>query len=242
MTERLAWRVAELVARRAETPSVATVEFEVAGWMHQRAGDHVDVRLTTEDGYQAKRSYSIASAPGDGRVALTVAREDGGEVSPYLVDEMRPGDVLELRGPIGGWFAWEVARGGPLLLVGGGSGVVPLMAILRHRAAAHSDVPARLLLSARTAEDVIYANELRSLASGDSSLLVTVTLTRGTPAGWDGPSGRVDREMLERYGWSAAERPRVFVCGPTPFVEAAATALVDSGHDPRQIRTERFGS
>jgi ferredoxin-NADP reductase len=173
------WQSATLRDKRTETARAATLHFATDGWSGHRAGQHLDVRLTAEDGYQAQRSYSIASPPeDDGDVALTVERLDDGEVSPYLVDEMAPGDMCELRGPIGGWFVWDIADGGPLLLVGGGSGVVPLMSMLRHRAALRSDVPARLLLSSRSVEDILYADELRALDAGDDALDVTLTLTR----------------------------------------------------------------
>jgi ferredoxin-NADP reductase len=201
----------------------------------------VDVRLTAEDGYQAQRSYSIASAPEEGMVALTVVRFADGEVSPYLVDEMRPGDVLELRGPIGGWFVWDAQEGGPLLLVAGGSGLVPLMAMLRHRHAVASHVPARLLVSARTADDVLYSGELGELAEADDGFELLATLTREAPPGWTGFTRRVDREMLAEVAWDPDEFARTYVCGPTAFVEAAAEALVGLGHDPGLVKTERFG-
>jgi ferredoxin-NADP reductase len=201
----------------------------------------VDVRLTAEDGYQAQRSYSIASAPEEGMVALTVVRFADGEVSPYLVDEMRPGDELELRGPIGGWFVWDAHDGGPLLLVAGGSGLVPLMAMLRHRHAVASHVPARLLVSARTADDVLYSGELAELAEADDGFELLATLTRDAPPGWTGFTRRVDREMLAEVAWDPGELARTFVCGPTAFVEAAAEALVGLGHDPALVKTERFG-
>jgi ferredoxin-NADP reductase len=223
-----------------ETPRVRSLVLGVPDWPGHRAGQHLDVRLTAEDGYQAQRSYSIASAPEDGAVAITVERLEDGEVSPYLVDEVRPGDRLELRGPIGGYFVWDVALGGPLLLVAGGSGVVPLMAMLRHRAAAGSDVPARLLVSSRTWEDAIYRDELGRLA-GDG-LEVAHTLTRSQPSGWTGYARRVDAAMLRDVAWPPAERPQIFVCGPTSFVEVVATTLVDLGHDPRLVKTERFGA
>jgi ferredoxin-NADP reductase len=235
------WQVAELKAKRAESATAATLELATQGWPGHRAGQHVDVRLTAEDGYQAQRSYSIASPPEDDRLALTVERLDDGEVSPYLVDEMQPGDVLEVRGPIGGWFVWEVADGGPLLLVAGGSGLVPLMAMLRHRAVSDGEVPARLVLSARTLEAVLYADELRALDAGDDRLGIAIALTREAPPGWTGYERRVDREMLAEVGPPAAESPRVFVCGPTAFVESAAADLVSLGHDPALVRTERFG-
>jgi ferredoxin-NADP reductase len=200
----------------------------------------VDVRLTAEDGYQAERSYSIASAPEDGHLVLTVERLDDGEVSPYLVDELRPGDELELRGPVGGYFVWEAALGGPLLLVAGGSGVVPLRAMLRHHRAVGSTVPARLLYSARSLDEIIYRDELTTL-SDDGEIDVRFTLTRSQPEGWSGYRRRIDRELLAEIAWPAAERPLAYVCGPTAFVETAAQALVGSGHDPGRIKTERFG-
>ena len=196
------------------------------------------MRLTAEDGYQAQRSYSIASAPEDELLTLTVERLDDGEVSPYLAGELRAGDQLELRGPIGGHFVWEQARGGPLLLLGGGSGIVPLRAILRHRAAVGSTVPARLLYSSRSIDEVIYRDELA--AAGDGAA-VELTLTRAWPDGWGGRRGRLDDAMLESFAWSAAERPLVYVCGPNGFVEQAAGGLVRLGHDPRRVHTERFG-
>ncbi len=236
-----AWRVAELAERRAETASAATLVFDAGDWPGHRAGQHVDVRLTADDGYQAQRSYSIASAPEEGRVALTVERIADGEVSPYLVDDMRPGDVLELRGPIGGWFVWDAHEGGPLLLVAGGSGLVPLMAMLRHRHAVASHVPARLLVSARAADDVLYSAELAELAEADDGFELLATLTREAPPGWTGFTRRVDREMLAEVAWDPGELARTYVCGPTGFVEATAEALVGLGHDPALVRTERFG-
>jgi ferredoxin-NADP reductase len=200
----------------------------------------VDVRLTAEDGYQAQRSYSIASAPEDDALVLTVERFDDGEVSPYLVDELRPGDELELRGPVGGYFVWEESLGGPLFLVGGGSGVVPLRAMLRHHRAVGSTVPARLLYSARTLDDVIYRDELTQLDAEDA-IDVRFTLTREQPDGWDGYARRIDRELLDEVSWPASATPLTYVCGPTSFVETAANVLVDLGHDPARIRTERFG-
>jgi ferredoxin-NADP reductase len=233
------WRVAEVVNVVSETPGVKTITFDVPGWPGHRAGQHVDVRLTAEDGYQAQRSYSIASTPDDTRVELTVERLEDGDVSPYLTDELRPGDRIELRGPVGGWFVWEPAQGGPLLLVAGGSGVVPLMAMIRARAAAGSDVDTRLLFSSRSWEDVIYREELERL--GGDGLTVAHTLTRSQPPGWTGYARRVDAEMLAEVGPSPTERPGVYVCGPTPFVEAVAEALVQLGHKPHRVKTERFG-
>ena len=240
---RAGWQSATLRDKRTETDRAATLHLLTDAWPGHRAGQHVDVRLTADDGYQAQRSYSIASPPeDDGDVALTVERLDDGEVSPYLVDEMAPGDMCELRGPIGGWFVWDADDGGPLLLVGGGSGVVPLMSMLRHRAALHSGVPARLLLSARSLDDVLYADELHGLDAGDDELDVSITLTRTAPPDWPGYARRVDRSMLEEVAWPAADRPRVYVCGPTPFVEAVAAGLVDLGHDAGLVKTERFGA
>jgi ferredoxin-NADP reductase len=236
---RLTWLVAEVVDVADETPRVKTIAFDVPGWAGHRAGQHVDVRLTAEDGYQAQRSYSIASAPDDTRVELTVERLDEGEVSPYLTDELRPGDRIELRGPVGGYFVWEPAQGGPLLLVGGGSGVVPLMAMIRVRAGASSTADTRLLFSSRGWDDVIYRDELARL-EGDG-LRVVHTLTRSQPPGWAGYARRVDAGMLAEVGPSPAEQPHVFICGPTPFVEAVAGTLVELGHEPQRVKTERFG-
>ncbi len=236
---RLTWLAAEVVDVRAETHRVKTIVFDVPGWRGHRAGQHVDVRLTAEDGYQAQRSYSVASVPDGTRIELTVERLEDGEVSPYLTDELQAGDRIELRGPVGGYFVWEPSHGGPLLLVGGGSGVVPLMAMIRLRSAAGSDVDTRLLFSSRGWEDVIYRDELEQLEGDD--LRVAHTLTRSQPRGWTGYARRVDAQMLAHVGPAPAERPRVYVCGPTPFVEAVAEALVQLGHDPQAIKTERFG-
>ncbi len=236
---RLTWRVADVLGVVPETPRVKTIAFDVPDWPGHRAGQHVDVRLTAEDGYQAQRSYSIASAPDSPRIQLTVERLDDGEVSPYLTDELRPGDQIELRGPVGGYFVWEPSQGGPLLLVGGGSGVVPLMAMIRLRARVGSAADTRLLFSSRSWDDIIYRNELERL-DGDG-LRVVHTLTRSQPSGWTGYARRVDAEMLAEVGPSPAERPRVYVCGPTPFVEAVAQALVQLGHEPHGVKTERFG-
>ena len=238
---KLLWRIGEVIETRPETLRTKSIFLEVPGWEGHKAGQHVDVRLTAEDGYQAQRSYSIASAPEDGRLALVVERLEDGEVSPYLTDELRAGDGLELRGPIGGWFTWEAREGGPLLLVAGGSGIAPLMAMIRHRAAAQSDAPTRLLYSSRSREDAIYAEELDRLAAEDGALEVTHTLTRSQPPGWTGYSRRIDREMLEEIAPSPEQRPLAFVCGPTPLVETVAAALVELGHDPARVKTERFG-
>jgi len=225
-----------------ETPRVATLSIAVPEWPGHLAGQHLDVRLTADDGYQAQRSYSIASPPQDSLVAITVERLDDGEVSPYLVGELKPGDKLELRGPIGGFFVWRPEDVRPLLLIAGGSGVVPLMAMIRHRAAARSTTPMRLLYSSRTFEDVIYREELDRLAGADATLEVAHTLTRSQPAGWRGYSRRLDRAMIDAVAWPERDRPQVFVCGPTAFVEAAAGLLVDHGYEPGWIKTERFGA
>ena len=236
---RLNWLVAEVVEVVPETQRVKTIRFEVSGWAGHLPGQHVDVRLTAEDGYQTERSYSIASAPDRTRVDLTVERLDDGEVSPYLTEELRPGDGIELRGPVGGYFVWEASRDGPLFLVAGGSGIVPLMAMLRHREAVGSDVPAVLLFSSRSWDDVIYRDELERL-SGDG-LRIVHTLTRSQPEGWTGFARRVDAAMLEEVAPRASDPPQIFVCGPTPLVEAVAGELVQLGHDPSRIKTERFG-
>ncbi|MFZ1880222.1 MAG: ferredoxin reductase [Gaiellaceae bacterium] len=217
-----------------------TLVFDVPGWPGHQAGQHVDVRLTADDGYQTERSYSIASVADGTRVELTIERLEDGEVSPYLTDELRPGDKIELRGPIGGYFVWQAPRGGPLLLVAGGSGIAPLMAIVRARAAAGSDVETRLLFSSRSWDDIIYRDELERLQG--NGLSVVQTLTRSRPPGWTGYARRVDTEMLMEVGPAPDRRPLVYICGPTPFVEAVAEALVEIGHEPQRIKTERFGA
>jgi ferredoxin-NADP reductase len=236
---RLTWRVADVVDVVTQTARVKTIAFDVPGWPGHRAGQHVDVRLTAEDGYQAQRSYSIASTPDGTRIELTVERLDDGEVSPYLTDELRRGDQIGLRGPVGGYFVWEPSQGGPLLLVAGGSGVVPLMAMIRTRDAAGSDAETRLLLSSRGWHDVIYRHELERL--GGDGLTAVHTLTRSQPPGWTGYARRVDAQMLAEVGPSPAQLPRVYVCGSTPFVEAVAEGLVQLGHEPHGVKTERFG-
>ena len=237
----LLWRIGEVLEVVQETPRTKSLVLEVPGWEGHRAGQHVDVRLTAPDGYQAQRSYSVASAPEEERLVLTVDRLDDGEVSPYLTEVLMAGDKLELRGPIGGYFVWEAEDGGPLLLVGGGSGVVPLMAMIRHRVAVGSEVPTRLLYSSRSHEEIIYNRELEDLVARDGSLEVIHTLTRSQPEGWSGYDRRIDAAMLAEVAWSPNERPLAFVCGPTPLVEAVATTLVSLGHDPAHVKTERFG-
>lgn len=246
---KIAWRSAVVVDVVQENSDTITLVLDVPGWPGHRAGQHVDVRLTAEDGYQTERSYSIASPPEESHVALTIERLDDGEVSTYLCDDLRPGDKLELRGPIGGYFVWDVAMGGPLLLVAGGSGIVPLMAMLRHRdralaaagAVVRHQLPARLLYSSRRWDKVIYRDELARLAAGDSTLEVTHTFTREAPDGWTGFRRRIDRAMLEAVAWPPSERPHVYICGPTPLVEAVASNLVALGHQPALVKTERFG-
>jgi ferredoxin-NADP reductase len=232
---RLLWLVTEVTGAVTETPRVRTLSLDADGWPGHRPGQHLDVRLTAEDGYQAERSYSIASAPGD-PLAITVERLENGEVSPYLVDEAREGDGFEVRGPIGGYFVWE-DDGRPVFLVGGGSGVVPLMAMIR---SSSGSTPIRLLYSSRTLEDVIYRDELDARAG--RGLEVFQALTREQPPGWTGYTRRIDSELLREVAWPAADRPQVFICGSTRFVDAAADGLVALGYAPLSIKTERFGA
>jgi ferredoxin-NADP reductase len=239
---RLTWQLGRVAEIIKETPRVSSLVLEVAGWPGHLAGQHIDLRLTAEDGYQAQRSYSIASAPEDPRVILTVERLEDGEVSPYLVGEVRTGDEVELRGPIGAYFAWKAGDDRPLLLVAGGSGIVPLMAMIRHHAAAGAIAPVRLLYSSRSIDDIIYRDELAILSAGFRHLQVSHTLTRSQPPGWDGYSRRIDGEMLGEVAWPRKDSPAVFICGPTAFVETAAGLLVESGYDAAWIRTERFGA
>jgi ferredoxin-NADP reductase len=233
------WLVATVAETIPETVTAVTLRLDVNGWERHRAGQHVDVRLTAEDGYSAQRSYSIASQPGAKRLELTVVRIDDGEVSPYLTTVLESGDQFELRGPIGGYFVWDAADTRPVLLVGGGSGVVPLMAMLRQHTALDHAGPMHLIYSARTQRDILYANELHDLISPRRA--VTVTLTREPTSSWSGRLGRVDERLLAEVGWLPAAEPRCYVCGPTPFVEAVADALVALGHEPVNIRAERFG-
>lgn len=238
----LKWQIGEVAEIKQETPRVSSLSIEVPEWPGHLAGQHVDVRLTATDGYQAERSYSIASAPEEARVTITVERLDDGEVSPYLVGELRVKDKVELRGPIGGYFVWRAPGDRPVLLIAGGSGVVPLMAMIRHRAAAGDRTPVRLLYSSRAFEDVIYRDELEELSASDASLDVRHTLTRSHPDGWRGYTRRLDRQMIDDVAWPTAPPPAVFICGPTSFVEAAASLLVEHGYEPRWIKTERFGA
>jgi ferredoxin-NADP reductase len=235
------WLVAEVRGTVMETPRVKTLLLDVPGWPGHLPGQHVDIRLTAEDGYQAQRSYSIASPPEDEHLALTIELVDNGEVSQYLVGELRAGDKFELRGPIGGHFVWTVAQGGPLFLIGGGSGIVPLMSMLRHRRRQASNVPAALLYSSRTFADIIYRAELEALAECSPSLKVTTTLTRDHRSDWTGPSRRIDKPMLIEAGYGPEVMPQIFVCGSNSLVEAISENLVELGHDPMLIKTERFG-
>jgi ferredoxin-NADP reductase len=235
---RLSWQVATVVSVVWETASVATIMLDPPGWTRHRAGQHLDVRLTAEDGYSAERSYSIASAPGE-PPAITVERLEDGEVSPYLAGELRAGDTLELRGPIGGYFVWEPGDGGPLMLLAGGSGVVPLRSMLRHHLNIGSDAPTRLLYSSRSWQDVIYRDELGQHHDG---VHVSYTLTRSQPAGWTGHTGRIGPALLAKAAWPAAANPLAYICGPTSFVETAAAGLVGLGYPAQRVRTERFGA
>ena len=237
---RLIWRTAEVLENRAETPRVHRLVLDVPDWPGHLPGQHVVARLTAEDGYTAQRSYSLASPPDVPQLHLAVERLDGGEVSPYLTAELRRGDQLELRGPIGGYFVWSAAADRadgeqrPVQLVAGGSGVAPFLAMVDHHQRQGSSTALRLLYSTRTAADVIGREVL-----GEET---TVALTREHPPGWPGVTGRIDRDVLARYAFPPAERPRVFVCGSTPFVEFVAATLIDLGHDPSAIRLERYGN
>ncbi len=238
---RLTWQTATVGAVMDETASVRTISLSVPDWAGHQAGQHLDVRLTADDGYRAERSYSIASAPGE-PVAITVERLDDGEVSPYLTQDLQPGDEIEVRGPIGGYFVWEPAGpdgAAPLLLAAGGSGVVPLRAMLRYRSLVGSSVPARLLYSVRGLAEVIYRSELEQPSDG---LQVIYTLTRQQPPGWTGYARRVDQQMMAEVAWPVAQAPLAYVCGPTNFVEAVASDLVALGYPPQRVKTERFGA
>jgi ferredoxin-NADP reductase len=237
---RLTWQLARVRELTAETGRCKSIVLDAPEWAGHRAGQHVDVRLTAPDGYQAQRSYSIASAPEDPHLVLTVEEIDDGEVSPYLTEELRPGDDLELRGPIGGYFVWDGAEPGPLQLFAGGSGIVPLRAMLRHRAATGSSTAARLLYSARSLDDVIYRRELLEVPD-DGGLEVRMALTRSWPADWTGHRGRIDERLLDAAAWPASDRPVIYICGPTGFVEAISQRMVERRHPPDRVKTERFG-
>jgi ferredoxin-NADP reductase len=235
------WLIATIAETIPETARATTLRLDVPQWPSHRAGQHVDVKLTAEDGYSAQRSYSVASAPGADRLELTVVRFDDGEVSPYLATTADVGDQFELRGPIGGWFTWDGQHDVPILLIGGGSGVVPLMSMMRHHAGINSTAAMHLIYSARSVDDLLYRDELAALTTGSHHRAATVTLTREASAAWPGHRGRVDAELLEQVGWPPTHRPRCFVCGPTGFVEAVADSLINLGHEPISIKTERFG-
>ena len=241
LRRRLTWLVAEVVETIPETARVSTLVLDCPGWPGHRPGQHLDVRLTAEDGYQAQRSYSIAAPALGERLSITVEVVDGGEVSPYLAEEIREGDRLEVRGPIGGYFVWDPPGDEPLLLVAGGSGVVPLMAMVRARIEWGSSVPVRLLLSSRSWDDVIYRTELERISRDAPGIEVHHTLTRARPHGWDGYDRRVDTALLREVTWPPSQRPLCFVCGPTGFVESVAGSLVELGHPPERVKTERFG-
>jgi ferredoxin-NADP reductase len=240
------WRRATATHVIQETRTVWTLVLDVPGWPGHRAGQYVDVRLVAKDGNQPKRSFSIASAPENNQLALTIERLKNGEVSPHLCGELHAGDQFELRGPLGN-FVWDIGDGGPLLLVAGGSGIVPLMAMLRHRAAvltdaaARRDLPVRLLYSSRRVGEIIFRAELEHLAAHDHSIRVTHTITREPAPGWKGALGRIDRTMLTTVAWPPADRPRIYICGPSALVTFAAAELEAMGHDPTLIKTERFG-
>jgi ferredoxin-NADP reductase len=238
----LKWQLGRVTELIQETPRVASLVLEAEDWPGHLAGQHVDVRLTADDGYQAQRSYSIASAPEDARLAITVERLEDGEVSPYLVGEVKVGDQVELRGPIGGYFVWKAGEPRPLMLIAGGSGIVPLMAMLRHRSRSGANVHARLLYSSRTFDDIIYKDELDRLAAADRYLTVAQALTRSQPSAWKGYARRIDREMVREVAWPKDQTPLAYICGPTSLVEAAANLLVELGYDPSWIKTERFGA
>ncbi len=235
----MSWRPATVASVRPESPAARTVVLQVPGWPGHQAGQHVDIRLTADDGYTASRSYSIASVADGELVEVTVERLDDGEVSPYLVDVVAPGDRLEVRGPVGGWFVWRPEQVEPVLLVGGGSGVVPLMSMVRRHVGAGSSARLRLVYSLRDPDATLYRDELARLAAGGLSL--TYVYTRRTPEGWPRPPGRLDAGLLAASAFPPAESPTSYVCGPTGFVETVADLLVDAGHDPRRVRTERFG-
>jgi ferredoxin-NADP reductase len=238
----LDWQLATITAIRQDTPRVRSFTLALPDWTSHRPGQHYDLRLTAADDYSVQRSYSIASGPErEGEIEITVERVADGEISPFLHDVAVVGDRIEVRGPIGGYFVWQAALGGPLLLIAGGSGIVPLMAMIRHRAVASPRPATRLLYSSRTPDDIIYADELRELASRSDGLEVIHTLTRSQPAGWTGYTRRIDDEMLREVRRPLGDAPLVFICGPTPLVEGAANGLVRIGVPPLRIRTERFG-
>ena len=236
------WHVGKVIALHDETATARTITLEVADWPGHVAGQHVDVRLTAPDGYSAARSYSIASGPNsEGRVELTVERLSNGEVSPYLTQELAVGDRLELRGPIGGWFVWRTHQTEPIQLIAGGSGIVPLMAMIRSRASAGSTAPFRLLYSVREPAAVFYREELQALSDHHEAVSLTYAYTRAAPKDWPRPPGRIDAALIANASWPSNLVPTCYVCGPTSFVEIATSLLIASGYSPDKIRTERFG-
>jgi ferredoxin-NADP reductase len=236
------WRIGTVVALHEETLSARTITLEVPDWPGHVAGQHVDVRLTASDGYSAVRSYSIASAPNtEKRVEITVEGLPDGEVSPYLTQELAVGDPLELRGPLGGWFVWRTEQTEPIQLIAGGSGIVPLMAMIRSRAASGSSAPFRLLYSVREPGAVFYREELRKRSENDHSPTLTYAYTRITPKDWPRPPGRIGASLVAEAAWPSKLVPTCYVCGPTPFVESAAGFLSACGNGQGKIRTERFG-
>ena len=245
MAQQLKWQLGTVVEIRQETPKVKSLILNLPDWTTHLAGQHVDVRLTAADGYKAQSSYSIATPPEDRYLMLTVEQIEDGEVSPYLTDVLRVGDQVELRGPIGGYFVWNAGdprgAGSPLFLVAGGSGIAPLMSMIRHRANSNKKVPMKLLYSSRSYEEVIYREELDRLAANDSSLSIIHTLTRRQPQDWTGYGRRIDRAMLAEAAWRPTEKPLAYTCGPTAFVETVADHLLELGYEPGRIKTERFG-
>jgi ferredoxin-NADP reductase len=239
--KRLEWQLAQVRDVVVETHRVKSLMLQPARWPGHLPGQHVDIRLTAEDGYRAQRSYSIASPPEDDLLALTVERVDDGEVSPYLLDEIRVGDQLELRGPIGGYFVWTGAATEPVYLLAGGTGITPLMSILRHRDRRPSRPPALLIYSARSWEDIVYRDELAAMMRRDSSFRLVYALTRQQPEGWTGHRGRINKSLLSANWFPPAHNPTIYVCGPAAFVETAAGLLVELGFAPLSIKTERFG-
>jgi len=238
---RLEWQRAVVREIVVETPRVKSFSLQVENWRGHLPGQHVDIRLTAEDGHRAQRSYSLASPPEDALLTLTVERVDDGEVSPYFVEDVRIGDQFELRGPIGGYFVWTVAMGGPPCLIAGGSGIAPLMAMLRHRDRLNDRGAALLLYSSRCPDDIIYRDELDAMAHRNSELRIVHTLTRKQPEGWAGHHGRINKALLAEACFPPEQTPKIYICGPTPFVEAISRSLVELGHDPLTIKTERFG-
>ncbi len=237
------WRTATVVALRDETATTRTLALAVRDWPGHVAGQHVDVRLTAPDGYSAVRSYSIASAPdSNGRIEITIERLPNGEVSLYLTQEVMVGDELELRGPIGGWFVWRSTQMEPIQLVAGGSGIVPLMAMIRSHGSASNSAPFRLLYSVRELAAAFYRDELAALSNRGDSMAITYAYTRVTPKGWPRPAGRIDASLIASVTWPATLRPTTYVCGPTPFVEHATELLIATGYDRERIKTERFGA